>query len=203
MADTDATPEPDWESPLELSLTPALLIHALFPTAESVHTGWRSCVDNKLVVADLSTIDERTGNYSRLAEQEFVEDGAEEEVWHDWVVEVRIGDVLIAGHWYAQLGAPPMEWEWSTREAETAFDKACVLIGRRIRRGVVVDEPTAQPPPPTRRHHGPIMPPTGRKPPGRGRRESPYPGEAGIDGRRDSAAEAAHARRRRRAQVRP
>jgi hypothetical protein len=153
MAETDPTAEPDWETPLEFSLTPALLIHALFTTAESVHTGWRSCVDNKLVVADHSTMDERTGNYCRLAEQEFVEDGAEEEVWHDWVVELRLGEVLITGHWYSQVGASPMEWEWSTREAETAFDRACVLIGRRVRRGIAVEEPAGQAPPPKRRHH--------------------------------------------------
>lgn len=153
MADTESTAEPDWETPLQLSLTPAMLIHALFPTAESVHTGWRSCVDNKLVTGDLSTIDERSGNYCRLAEQEFVEDGNDEEVWHDWVVELRIGEVLVAGHWYAQLGASPMEWDWSAREAETAFDKACVLLGRKVRRGIAVEEPAAQVPAPKRRHH--------------------------------------------------
>jgi hypothetical protein len=37
--------EPDWESPLHLKLTPALLIHALMGTASAVHTGWSSCID--------------------------------------------------------------------------------------------------------------------------------------------------------------
>jgi hypothetical protein len=153
MTDVNSPNEPDWDTPIELSLTPALLIHALFPTAESVHTGWRSCVDGSLVVSDLSAMDERTGNYCRLAEQEFVEDGEEEVVWHDWAVELRFGEVLITGHWYMQVSGSPMEWEWCSREAESAFDKACVLIGRRVRRGISVEEPGVQSPPAKGRHH--------------------------------------------------
>ncbi len=153
MTEANSPNEPDWDTPLELSLTPALIIHALFPSAESVHTGWRTCVDAGLVVSDLSAMDERTGNYCRLAEQEFVEDGEEEVVWHDWAVELRLGELLIAGHWYVQANGPAMEWEWCAREAESAFDKACVLLGRRVRRAIAVEELGMQTPPPKGRHH--------------------------------------------------
>jgi len=153
MTDTEQPNEPDWDLPLEITLTPALLINALFPSAESVHTGWRSCVEPGLTVADISAMDERNGNYCRLAEQEFVEEGEEELVWHDWAVELRIGEVLLAGHWYAQAGASAMEWEWSAREAQKAFEKACVLFGRRVGHGIAVEEPAMGAQPPRGRHH--------------------------------------------------
>lgn len=150
--DTDA-PEPDWESPLQLALTPALLIHALMTTASAVHTGWSSCIDDKLVVADVLAMDD-AGSYVRLVEQEFYEDEDPETVWHDWTLEIRVGKVLTTGHWQIPTNAPPMEWDFNGREAQLAFEKACVLIGRRVRRGVSVEEPPRgkQPPPRTSRH---------------------------------------------------
>jgi len=142
----DNPTEPDWDTPLQVTLTPGLLIHALFGTANSVHTGWDSCIDDSLTLGNLVTTDESGGNYCRMVEQEYTEDGDEEEtVWHDWTVEVRIGNVLITGHWQIQTTTPPMDWEWCAREAEKAFEKACVLFGKRIRRGIGVDEPEAAP----------------------------------------------------------
>lgn len=150
--DTDAS-EPDWESPLHLALTPALLFHALMSTASAVHTGWASCIDDKLVVADVLSMDD-AGSYVRLVEQEFYEDEDPETVWHDWTLEIRLGQVLTTGHWQIPNTASPMEWDWNGREAEKAFEKACVLIGRRVRRGLAVEEPAPgeQPPPRTSRH---------------------------------------------------
>lgn len=146
--------EPDWDESLTLTLTPSLLIHALMATASAVHTGWASCIDDKLVVANLVSIDDSAGNYVRLAEQEFYEDEDPETVWHDWTVEIRIGKVLTTGHWQVPVTAAPMEWEWSGREAGKAFERACVLIGRRVRPGLVIDEPVSaeQPPPRSSRH---------------------------------------------------
>ncbi len=153
MKSTDDSSEPDWDTQLEVSLTPTGLIHSLFATASSVHTGWSSCVDRSLVVSDLSSMDESTGNYCRLAEQEFVEEGNQEELWHDWTVELRLGEVLVTGHWQIPDNSPPMEWEWCAREAETAFDKACVLFGKRIRRGIGVEGPDPQATTPKARRH--------------------------------------------------
>jgi len=153
MKPTDDSNEPDWDIQLELKITPAGLIHALFGTANSVHTAWSSCVDRSLVLSDLSTLDEGTGNYCRLAEQEFVEDGDDEDLWHDWTVEVRLGEVIVTGHWQIPANASPMEWEWCAREAEGAFDKACALLGRRIRRGIGVEEPDPQAVVPKPRRH--------------------------------------------------
>ncbi len=145
--------EPDWETPLILTTTPALLIHALMGTASAVHTGWSSCVDEAMVLSDLVAIDDRGGGYVRLAEQEFVEDGKPEAVWHDWTLEVRIGSVLTTGHWQFETSAHPSDWEWNAREARRAFERACVLIGRRVRPALAVEEPMpAEPVPRASRH---------------------------------------------------
>jgi hypothetical protein len=125
-------------------VTPAGLFHALFQTASTVHTGWSSCADPTLVQADLTTMDDASGNYCRMIEQEYVEDGNDELVWHDWLVEIRLGEVLISGHWQLQASAPPLDWNWAAREAENAFEKACVLVGKRVRRTLMVDGPEAQ-----------------------------------------------------------
>jgi hypothetical protein len=142
--------EPDWDTPLNLRLTPALLIHALMPTASAVHTGYSTCVDDKLVVNNLVSMDDTIGNYVRLVEQEFFEDEDPETLWHDWTLEISIGKVLTTGHWQIPSNAPPMDWEWNAREAEKAFDRACLLLGRRVRRGLVVDDPLPMEQPPTR-----------------------------------------------------
>jgi hypothetical protein len=145
--------EPDWDTPLNLSVTPALLIHALFGSATTVHTGWSSCVDDGLALADLVSVDEGTGNYCRLVEQEYMEEDNEEVLWHDWAVELRLGNVLITGHWQIQVSTSPMDWDWCAREAENAFEKACVLFGRRIRRGVGVEDPSPQSGPVKQQRH--------------------------------------------------
>lgn len=145
--------EPDWATPLNLTLTPSLLIHALMGTASAVHTGWSSCVEDSLVLSNLVAMDDSAGNYVRLAEQEFVEDGKPELVWHDWTLEVRIGPVLTTGHWQFEASAHPADWEWNAREARNAFERACVLLGRRVRPTLVVDEPAVvEPVPRTSRH---------------------------------------------------
>lgn len=146
--------EPDWDSPLSLRLTPALLMHSLMTTATAVHTGYASCVDDKLVVNDLISMDGSVGNYVRLVEQDFYEEEDPETVWHDWTLEISIGKILTTGHWQISANASPMEWEWTAREAEKAFGRACVLIGRRVRQGLVVDEPVPveQPYPRMSRH---------------------------------------------------
>lgn len=153
MKATDETTEPDWDTQLDLRLSAGGLIHALFATASSVHTGWSSCVDRTLVTSDISTLDEKTGNYCRLAEQEFVEDDSEEDLWHDWTVELRLGEVIVTGHWQIPANSSPMEWEWCAQEAEAAFDKACALFGKRIRRGIGVEEPDPQAVAPKPRRH--------------------------------------------------
>lgn len=142
MIANDTSTEPDWDTPLHFTLTPALVIHALFGTASSVHTGWSSCIEDSLVLSDLMAMDERTGNYCRLVEQEYMEDEKEETVWHDWAVELRLSKLLITGHWQAQVNTSPMEWEWCAREAEKAFSHACALFGKRVRRGLSVEDPT-------------------------------------------------------------
>jgi hypothetical protein len=145
--------EPDWDTPISLTTTPALLIHALMATASAVHTGWSSCVDDSLLLSDLVAMDDQTGNYARLAEQEFVEDGKPETVWHDWTLELRFGPVLTTGHWQVEVASHAAEWEWNAAEARRAFERACVLIGRRVRPALAVDDPMpSEPVPRTSRH---------------------------------------------------
>jgi hypothetical protein len=153
MSEAAAPDEPDWDVPLNLRVTPNGLIHALFWTASAVHSGWSSCIESTLVIGETLAADETTGNWCRLVEQEFVEDGQEDMVWRDWSVELRIGDVYVIGHWQLPVSASPMEWDWQTREAEQAFEKACVLLGKRVRKGLVVEDPNPQAAPPNVRRH--------------------------------------------------
>lgn len=144
--------DPDLDHTLALTVTPAGLIQALFATSSSVHTGWSSCVGNNTVVFDLLSTDERSGFYVRLVEQEFFEDEDTDVLWHDWAVEIRIDDVFVTGHWQLQVSSPPLEWEWCIREAEMAFDKANVLVGKRVRRVMAVEEDPETPPPKSQHH---------------------------------------------------
>jgi hypothetical protein len=153
MTKDDDAGEPDWETPLTLTTTPALLIHALMGTASAVHTGWSSCVDDTLVQSDLVAMDDRAGNYVRLVEQEFVEDGKPDLVWHDWTLEVRVGAVLTTGHWQFEVTAHPSDWDWNAREARRAFERACVLLGRRVRPALAVEDPVPTEPVPRASRH--------------------------------------------------
>lgn len=146
--------EPDWDTPLNLTLTPAMLIHSLFAQAQQVHTGTESCVAQELVLNELMAVDERNGNHARMVEQEYVEDDDDQTLWHDWAVEIRIGRTWVTAHWQQPVSASPLEWEWCARQAEQAFSNACVLIGKQVRPGLVVlDEyPGPASPSPARRH---------------------------------------------------
>ena len=146
---SEETADPDWETPLPLTVTPTGITTALFGSAEEVHTAWQSCVDPELVVAETLTHDGHSRNYCRLVEQEYEEDGSDG-VWHDWAVEVRIGEVHVTGHWRMQADGRGSDWEWCTREAQKAFTGACVLLGRRVLPAIVVEEPILEGPPPTR-----------------------------------------------------
>jgi len=152
MRDDETGVEPDWDEPLSISLTPAAMVHALFGSAEAVHTGWDSCIDPALTVADITALEDESGNHCRLVKQEYVEDEAPDTTWHDWAVELKIGDAYVTAHWQAQDTAGPSAWEWCASEAEKAFAGACVLVGKRARRGIVIEEPPHAPRP-ARTHH--------------------------------------------------
>ena len=46
-----------------------------------------------------------------------------------------------------------IDWEWCAKEAETAFERGCVLMGKRVRRGLVVEEAPPATPAPKRTAH--------------------------------------------------
>lgn len=144
--------DPEWDHILTLTVTPSGLAQALFATASSVHTGWSSCVESNLVASDLLATDVRTGNFARLVEQEFFEDEDPDVLWHDWAVEIRIGEVFITGHWQLQASSAPLDLEWGRREAEAAFDKATLLVGKRARHVVAIEEEPEAPPPKSQHH---------------------------------------------------
>lgn len=132
--------DPDWDTPLTFMLTPAAIIHSLFATADAVHTGWDTCIDHTLAVTETTVVDEASGNHCRLVEQEYVETEGAEENWHDWSVELKIGATYVSAHWRVLTTGSPSDWDWCAGEAEKAFMNACVLFGRRVRRGLVIDE---------------------------------------------------------------
>jgi len=144
--------DPDWDTPLALALTPETIMHTLFASADNVHTGWDTCIDHSLVVVETTAVEDDSGNHCRLVEQEYVEGEAQEVTWHDWSVELKIGDVYVSAHWRAPDNASPAEWEWCASEAESSFSTACVLVGQRVRRGLIIEEPARRSRTP-RTHH--------------------------------------------------
>ena len=139
MNNPDSSVDPDWDTPLTITLTPDAIMRHLFTTAESVHTGWDSCVEHNLIVGETTALDEDSGNYCRLVEQEYLEDQEPEITWHDWVVVVKLGEVCLSAHWRARNQDSPAEWDWCTREAEQAFSAGCLLVGKRARRGWIIE----------------------------------------------------------------
>jgi hypothetical protein len=145
MATDNTEVDPDWDAPVGLNVTPAAIIHALFWSADSVHTGWDSCVDHDLVVWEVSAVDDNSDNHCRLVEQEYADDEANDVTWHDWTVELKLSSTYVSAHWRAQVNANMADWEWCTSEAEKAFTGACLFVGKRIRRGLVVESSSPSP----------------------------------------------------------
>ncbi len=145
--------DPDWDSPLNFKLTPELLVHALMETASAVHTGWESCVDDDAILSQLAAMDDTAEKTVRLVEQELADEQDQSLTWHDWALEIRVGAVLTVGHWQVRSNAPPLDWEWTAAAAERAFERACVLLGRRVRRGLVIEEPMRPELPPHSSRH--------------------------------------------------
>ncbi len=146
--------QPDWTQPLQFMLTAEAIMSTIFATAEEVHTGWDSCINQSLSLSETTTVDSQTGNHCRLIELEYSYDDQPDVTWHDWTVELRAGEVYIAAHWRVQVNESPAMWAWSAAESETAFISACTLIGQRVRRGLLVENDTViAPVPPRSRHH--------------------------------------------------
>lgn len=132
-----------WDTPLALTITPAEIIHAVFGSATDVHTTWDSCIEAENILAEVTVADDKHGNYCRLIEQEYeFDEGDRKGEWHDWTVEIHLGEIYITGHWQVPLTASPLEWEWCERESSTAFTKGSVLFGRRVRPGGLIIEET-------------------------------------------------------------
>lgn len=149
----DSVFEPDWSTPLTVTLTAGAIIETVFTTASTVHTGTGSCIDGELVLLEISALGEGGENYCRFVEQEYVEDSEPDSTWHDWTVELKIGATFVVGHWRARTAGSPADWEWCAKEAERAFRHAALLMGRRVGKGLVVeDTPWSQDPAP-RVHH--------------------------------------------------
>lgn len=132
--------DPDWDSPLNIRITPRSIIDSVFRSAEAVHTGHESCIDNDLVQDDLYAHEADGKNYCRHAVQEYSEgESTADSAWRDWTVELKIEEVFISAHWRAVAEGSPSDWEWCAREAENAFIAASILVGCRVRRGLAVE----------------------------------------------------------------
>jgi hypothetical protein len=146
--------QPDWSTPLTLTLTPEAIMSTVFGTAEEVHCGWDTCVNSTLLLAETTAVDPLTSNHCRMVEQEYSYDDQPDVTWHDWTVELRIGELYLLAHWRVQVAEAPAMWSWSSNEAESAFMTACTLLGQRVRRGLIVETSAAVVPvPPRSRHH--------------------------------------------------
>ena len=152
ITDPAETPEPDWATPLEISLTADEAIHALFTTAESVHTGWESCIDSKFVIHEINAVHDNGESHCRFVEQEYIEEELPDVTWHDWVVELKLADIYLTAHWRTAKNDNPADWEWCLREAQDAFRVCCIFIGKKVRNAVYV-EPTIRSQQGARTHH--------------------------------------------------
>jgi len=152
MIESDADLDSDWSTPLTFTLTPEELMHTLFASADSVHTGRDSCIESNLVVAETTALHEMSEGYCRLVEQEYVTEEDQETTWHDWAVELKVADTYVTAHWRSDDRASPADWDWNASEAEGAFAAACVLIGKRVRRGFIVTDVPGVPRTPRTRH---------------------------------------------------
>ncbi|MGE0384083.1 MAG: hypothetical protein AB7Q97_05085 [Gammaproteobacteria bacterium] len=152
MSDVDDQVEPDWDSQINLALTPGAIAHALFWSADTVHTGWDSCIEHDLIMWEITALDDNNDNYCRLVEQEYADDENAEMTWHDWTVELKLGSIHVTGHWRAQANSNFSDWDWCAAEAEKAYTSACLLVGKRVRRGLVV-ESQSEAPRVSRTHH--------------------------------------------------
>ena len=135
----DSSFEPDWDIPLTVTVTAASVIDTVFATAFSVHTGTESCINVELAVVDIVAPDDNGGNFSRYVEQEYAEDSDPEAMWHDWTVELKIDTTFVVGHWWTRASGSPADWEWCAKEAEQAFRQAALFVGKRVRKGLVVE----------------------------------------------------------------
>jgi len=136
----EASLDPDWSEQLTITLSAGNIAHTLFASAAQVHTGWDSCVEPELCVFELNAVEHHSSNHCRLVELEYEEDDQPGVVWHDWTVELKIGEVYLSAHWRAPISAPGSEWDWCAEEARKSFDRACVLIGKRVTTGVAIEE---------------------------------------------------------------
>ena len=153
MSDYETAIEPEWDSPISLQTTPRAIIECVFWNADAVHTGYESCIDPKLVTGDTVAHEDNGDNYCRYVEQEYMEDEAPEDTtWHDWAVELKLGETFVVAHWRVQVGGSPSDWDWCERESEKAFTVASVLVGKRVRKCIAVDT-SSYGPRPSRTHH--------------------------------------------------
>jgi hypothetical protein len=152
MSDVDEQGDPDWDMQLSVALSPGAIAHSLFWSADTVHTGWDSCIQHDLIVWEITAIDDNNDNHCRLVEQEYADEEQAELTWHDWTVEVKLGSVYASAHWRASANSSLSDWDWCAQEAEKAFTGTCLLVGKRVRRGLVVESQSAQPRVP-RTHH--------------------------------------------------
>lgn len=135
----DLTTLPEWNTQLSLNISPAQVAHTAFYSARSVHTGWQSCIDPQFVLFELKAAD-ACGNQARFVEQEYAADEEDEGDWHDWSVEICINNLYVTAHWQAPSDVGPADWDWCLQEAEKAFERVCLLLGKRVRKGLIVEE---------------------------------------------------------------
>ena len=131
----------EWETPLTLNLSVGTVIDTVFATADAAHVGRESCVDPQLMVVEVVAHDDHSDtNYCRYSEQEYHEGENANTVWHDWTVELHFNAIIITAHWRAKTNGRRSDWKRCAEEAEKAFVAASVLVGKRVRRGVVVEQ---------------------------------------------------------------
>lgn len=131
--------DPDWTSIAHIELPIGTIAHSLFSSAAQVHTGWESCIEPSLVMFELNAVADDDGNHCRLVELEYEEE-PEATPWHDWTIELKLGDMFLSAHWRAPIQAPGAEWEWCAEEARKGFERACILVGKKVVSGIAIEE---------------------------------------------------------------
>ena len=155
MSDYETAMEPEWDAPIGLEVTPRAIIECVFWNADAVHTGYESCIESETrdrgiqsPTTTTATTTVATSNRSTWKTRP-----PEETTWHDWTVELKLGEVFVVAHWRVLVGgSPTLTGTGASGSRRRRSPIASVLVSKRVRKYTVVDTSSFGPRPP-RTHH--------------------------------------------------
>lgn len=136
-------PQPALDKPLFWGITPSEIYESCIESFETAWTSFESSVDPDLVVSETVARNERTGNVCRLVEEAWTEEdrsdpSSSREFMTMFTVELKLGIAMINATWTCSADEGDAAREYLRTAAENTFIKMSALIGKRVRRGIIV-----------------------------------------------------------------